>query len=90
MIFDEVRDRLSGREPRSAGTLPAGRDRLAHEASCAQVGQRIATVDGHETRHAAAAHRHRDLGTVLDVPDISAEVVMELADTHFRLERFRT
>lgn len=65
-----------------------GRGRLANQAAGAQVCEGVKLIHRDEARDASATHRHDDLRTALDVLDVAAEAVVQLADAHFVLERF--
>jgi hypothetical protein len=64
------------------------RGRLANQAAGAQVCEGVKLIHRDETRDAAAAHRYDDLSTALDVLDVAAEAVVQLADAHLGLQRF--
>jgi hypothetical protein len=88
LIRDEVGHRLAGFEPCSSRARAARRRRLANQAAGAQIRQRVDLINGHQARDATAAHRHDDLGAVLDVLDVAAQAVVQLADANLRLQRF--
>jgi hypothetical protein len=87
LVCDKVGHGLGVREPRSSGARTSRRGRLANQAARAQIYQRIGLVDGHQARDATAAHRYGHLSAVLDVLDVAAEAVAQLADAHLRLQR---
>jgi hypothetical protein len=88
LVCDEVGHGRGGPEPRSSCARAARRGRFANQAACAQICQRVDLVDGDQARDATAPHRHDDLGTVLDVLDVAAEAVVQLADANLSLQRF--
>jgi len=80
LVCDEVGHGLGGFEPCSPSARAAGRGRFANQAAGAQIGQGVDLIDGNEARDTTAPHRHDDLGAVLDVLDVAAEAVVQLAD----------
>ena len=88
MVRNEVGHGLSGLEPRSSRAPATRRGRVANQAAGAQIRQRVDLIDGNESRDATATHRHDNLGTVLNVLDVTAEPVVQLPDAHFTLQRF--
>ena len=64
------------------------RGRLANQATGAKVCEGVKLIHRDETRDASATHRHDDLRTALDVLDIAAEAVVQLADAHLSLQGF--
>ena len=80
MVCDEVGHGLGRFEPRSSCAWAARRGRFANQAAGAQIGQGVDLIDGNEARDPTATHRHDDLGAVLDVLDVAAEAVVQLAD----------
>jgi hypothetical protein len=88
LVYDEVGHRLGGFQPRAFSARVTGRARLANQAAGAQVCEGVKLIHRDETRDASAAHRHDDLGTALDVLDVAAEAVVQLADADLSLQRF--
>ena len=88
MVCDEVGHGLGGLVPCSSRARAARRRRLAHQAASAQICQGIDLVDGNQARDAPASHRHDHLAAVLDVLDVAAQAVVQLADAHLSLQRF--
>ena len=88
LVCDEVGHGLGGFEPCSPSARTTRRGRFANQAAGAQISQGVDLVDGNQARDATATHRHDDLGAVLDVLDVAAEAVVQLADAHFSLQRF--
>jgi hypothetical protein len=88
LVCDEVGHGLGGLEPCSSCAWATRRGRFANQAAGAQVCQGVYLIDRNKARDAAAAHRHDDLGAVLDVLDVAAEAVVQLADAHLGLQRF--
>ena len=77
-----------GPEPRSSSARAARRGRFANQAAGAQICQGVGLIDGDQARDATAPHCHDDLGAVLDVLDVAAEAVVQLADANLSLQRF--
>jgi hypothetical protein len=88
LVCDEVGYGLGGFQPCSSCARAPRRGRLANKAAGAQIDQRVDLIDGNQARDATATHRYDDLGAVLDVLDVAAEVVVQLADTNLSLQRF--
>ena len=88
MVCDEVGHGLGGLEPCSSCARATGRGRFANEAAGAQICQGVDLIDGNEARDATATHCHDHLGAVLDVLDVAAEAVVQLADAHLSFQRF--
>jgi hypothetical protein len=88
LVWDEVRHGLASLEPRSSRARTARRRRLADQATGAQIREGIDLIDSNQARDATAAHRHDHLAAVLDVLDVAAEAVVQLAHADFGLQRF--
>jgi hypothetical protein len=88
LVCDEVGHGPSGLEPCSSRAWAARLGRLANEAAGAQICKGVDLVDGDQARDATASHRHDHLAAVLDVMDVPAEAVVQLADAHLRLQSF--
>jgi hypothetical protein len=88
LVCDEVGHGAGGLEPGSSRARAARRRRLANQATSAQIGEGIDLVDGNQARDATASHRHDYLAAVLDVLDVAAEPVVQLAHAHLRFQRF--
>jgi hypothetical protein len=58
---------------------------LTDQAARTQIGERLATIDRHQAGDLPTAHRHDDLGSVLDLLDVAAQVIVQLADADLRL-----
>jgi hypothetical protein len=88
LIRDEVGHRRGRPEPCPSRARAARRGWFANETAGAEICEGVDLIDGHQARDATAAHRHDDLGAALDVLDVTAEPVMQLADAHLSLQRF--
>jgi hypothetical protein len=88
LVCDEVGHGLGGFESRSSGARAAGRGWLANQAAGAQIRERVDSIDGNQARDPTATHRHDHLAAVLDMLDVAAEAVVELANADLRLQRF--
>jgi hypothetical protein len=60
--------------------------RIGHEPSSSQVPERIGTIHGSEARDPLPAHRHDDLPATGDMPDVSAQLIVKLTNTHLMLQ----
>jgi hypothetical protein len=87
LVCDEVGHGPGGFEPCVSSAWVTRRGWFADEAASAQIRQGVEFIHRDEARDAAAAHRHDDLGAVLDVLDVAAEAVVQLADAHLGLQR---
>jgi hypothetical protein len=88
LICDEVGHRRGGLEPCPSRARAARRGWFANETAGAEICEGVDLIDGHQARDATAAHRHDDLGAALDVLDVPAQSIVQLADAHLSLERF--
>jgi hypothetical protein len=88
LVCDEVGHGLGGLESCSARPRSARRGRLANEAAGAQLCQGIDLVDSNQARDATAAHGHDHFAAILDVLDVAAELIVQLTDPDFSLQRF--
>jgi hypothetical protein len=87
LVCDEVGHRLGGLEPCLSRAWIAWRCRLANQAAGAQIRKGIELVDWNQASDATATHGHDHLAAVLDVLDIAAEPVVQLADADLMLQR---
>jgi hypothetical protein len=87
LVCDEVGHGPGDFEPCSPCAWATRRGWFANQAAGAQICQRVDLIDGNEARDATATHRHDNLGAVLDVLDVAAEAVVQLADSHLSLQR---
>jgi hypothetical protein len=88
LVRDEVGHGLGGFEPCSSCASVTRRGRFANQAAGAQISQGVDLIDGNQARDATTAHRHHNLSAILDVLDVAAETVVQLADAHLSLQRF--
>jgi hypothetical protein len=87
LVCDVVGHRLSGFEPSASCARVARRGRLANQAAGAQICQRIDVIDGNQARDATATHRYDHFAAVLDVLDVAAEAVVQLAHANLGFQR---
>jgi hypothetical protein len=87
LVCDEVGHGPGGLEPRVLRSTATRGGRLANQTAGTQIDQRIYLVDGNQPRSATATHRNDDLSAVLDVPDLTAEAVVQLPDADLGLQR---
>jgi hypothetical protein len=88
LVCDEVGHGLGGCEPCSSRAWATRRGRFANQAAGAQICQGVGLIDRNQARDATATHRHDDLGAGLDVLDVAAQAVVQLADANLSLQRF--
>lgn len=88
LVCDEVGHGLGRLVSCLSRARAARRRRLANQATGAQILQRVDLVHGNQACDATAAHGHDHLAAVLDVLDVAAEPVVQLADADLRLQRF--
>jgi hypothetical protein len=86
LVCDEIGHGPGGFQTRARRAPGTGSGRLANQATGPQIRQRVDLIDGNQTRDAATAHGHDDLGAILDVLDVGAEAVVKLPDAHLRLQ----
>lgn len=62
--------------------------RLLYESAFTQLSQGVAARQRRQPRHLSTAHRDYDLAPTLSyVPHVAAELIMELTNSDFALER---
>ncbi|MEJ7892133.1 MAG: hypothetical protein WKF94_05790 [Solirubrobacteraceae bacterium] len=88
MVCDEVGHGLGGFQPHSSSLWATRSGWLANEAAGAQIRKGVNVIHRDQPCDATAAHGHDDLRAVVDVLDVAAEAVVQLAYAHFSLQRF--